>query len=97
VKPGPRMHGRVLCLACIRIYHLANSRASVHTTGSAAEVIAYSAICTHGSSLIPDPPLHVRVQGSGFSRKSSNSKCFLLPISICDLNNSSQQPLRSHV
>jgi len=31
--------------------------------------------------LIPDPPLHVRVQGSGFARQSSNSKCFLLAIS----------------
>ena len=81
MKPGPRMHGRVLCQAYIRIYRLANSGASVQTTGRDAEVIAYFAICTHGSSLIPDPPLHVRVQGSGFARKSSNSKCFLLAIS----------------
>ena len=57
------MHGRVSCQAYIRIYRLAKllGLSSNYSTGSDAEVIAYSAVCTHGSSLIPDPPLHVCV------------------------------------
>ena len=58
--------------------HIANSQASVETTGGAAVVITYSAIwldCTHGYSrtnlyigLIPDPPPRVLVWGSDFAR-----------------------------
>ena len=52
-------------------------------SGSDAEVITYFAICTHGTSLIPDPPPHVRVQGFGFARQSSNRKCFIFsPITL---------------